>query len=137
MSRNLPSRGERESAGTTREIGFFFEPTRVSLSFTAICVLSAPAPFLLALGRCLPRRGGRARRLLGREGRHLPPPHLLHHSLHLLACLEQLVDLLDGRAGALGDANPPLAVDHDRRTALLRRHRKPDPPAPRPAPAAA
>src|SRR5262245_14429441 len=36
ISRNLPSRGEWESAATTRYIGFFLEPTRVSLSLTAI-----------------------------------------------------------------------------------------------------
>jgi hypothetical protein len=32
---NLPSRGERESATTTRYTGFFFDPTRVNLIRTA------------------------------------------------------------------------------------------------------
>ena len=34
-SMNRPSRGERWSAATTRQIGFFLPPTRVSLSRTA------------------------------------------------------------------------------------------------------
>src|SRR6266550_2540376 len=36
ISMNFPSRGERESATTTRYTGFFFDPTRVSLIRTAI-----------------------------------------------------------------------------------------------------
>src|SRR5213075_3158454 len=35
ISMNLPSRGERESATTTRYTGFFFDPTRVNLMRTA------------------------------------------------------------------------------------------------------
>src|SRR5262249_35574767 len=35
ISMNLPSRGERESATTTRYTGFFFDPTRVNLIRTA------------------------------------------------------------------------------------------------------
>src|ERR1043165_3958835 len=102
-------------------MGFFFEPTRGSLSFTAIRFLSAPCLLPLALRARLPRRRRRAGRVLVREGRHLPPPQVLHHSLHLLARLEQLVDLLDRRAGSIRDADPPLAVDNDRRAPLLRR----------------
>jgi hypothetical protein len=36
VSITRPSRGERWSATTTRQIGFFFEPTRVNLNRTAI-----------------------------------------------------------------------------------------------------
>src|SRR3954464_10993197 len=111
---NLPSRGERESAATTRWIGFFFEPTRVSLSFTAIRL---PLRFPLAFGLRLARRA-RARRALRRDGavprharagdlRHLARSDHLHHLRHLLTRLEQLVDLLDRGARARGD--PPAA----------------------------
>src|SRR3954469_25004710 len=37
---NLPSRGERASAGTERRMGFFLEPTRVSLNLSAIYLLA-------------------------------------------------------------------------------------------------
>src|SRR3954452_4492881 len=106
----LPSRGERESAAAAREIGFFFDPTRVSLSFTAIRL---PLRFPLAFGLRLARRA-RARRTLRRNGavarhadagdlRHLARSDHLHHLRHLLSRLEQLVDLLEGGARARGD----------------------------------
>src|SRR4051812_104930 len=95
------------------------------------CPLLPPGLLLLALHARLPPCGEtrllqRLLRGLAREGRHLPPPQLLHHLLHLLARLEQLVHLLHRRARALRDAKAALTVDHDRRTALLRRHRQHD-----------
>src|SRR5215208_4999366 len=111
-------------------IGFFFEPTRASLSFTANALPpSGLALVLPLLRRRATRRRGRNRTVaaeLGRERRHLPLPHLLHHLLHLLAPLEQLVHLLDRRAGAIRDPDPPLAVDQVRHRALPRRHREHD-----------
>src|SRR5258708_1549056 len=84
----------------------------------------APA-FLLAFRAGL--AGRRARwRAAGRhprEGRQLALPHLLHHLLHHLAAFEQLVDLLDRRAGAARDPLAPAAVDHVRDGTLVRGHR--------------
>src|SRR5262245_16647559 len=122
---NLPSRGERESATTTRYTGFFFDPTRVNLMRTAKplppCLRSLLA--FVGLRRLAPRRGRRGRaRQLGK----LASAHTLHELLHLLAALEQAVDLFDGRARPLRDALPARAVDHLRQGALLRRHREDD-----------
>src|SRR5690242_9540102 len=121
---NLPSRGERESATTTRYTGFFFDPTRVNLMRTAKplppCLRSLLA--LVGLGR-LPLR------LLLREPREirqLAAAHPLHQLLHLLAPFEQTVDLLDARSRPGRDALAPRAVDHLRQRPLLRRHRQDD-----------
>ena len=65
------------------------------------------------------------RRGPGSDG-HLALPHLLHHLLHHLARLEQLVDLLHGRARAARDPLAAVAVDHVRDRALARRHREHD-----------
>src|SRR5919206_2698917 len=98
---NLPSRGERESATTTRYTGFFFDPTRVNLMRTAKPLPPCLRSLLPFVGlRCL------ALRLLLRDAgqvRKLPSAHALHELLHLLAPLEQPVDLLDGRARAARD----------------------------------
>src|SRR5689334_23520430 len=95
---NLPSRGERESATTTRYTGFFFDPTRVNLMRTAKSLPPCLRSLLAFVGLrrlALPRlrRRGRARQL-----RKLASAHALHELLHLLAALEQPVDLLDARA---------------------------------------
>src|SRR3954454_11603607 len=128
---NLPSRGERESATTTRYTGFFFDPTRVNLMRTAKPLPPRLLSFLALVGFCrfsLPRlRSGRRRAAgKGSEIRHLPLAHALHQLLHLLARLEQPVDVLDRRARPAGDPLPPRAVDHFRRAAFLRRHREDD-----------
>src|SRR6187551_3656563 len=60
------------------------------------------------------------------ELRHLALAHAFHHLLHLLAGLEQPVDLLHRGTAALRDPNPALAVDHVRRVSLVRRHREHD-----------
>src|SRR5204862_3686450 len=127
---NLPSRGERESAATTRYTGFFFDPTRVNLSLTAN--LLPPGLLLLAFALRLSGRGraGAVRRARCRQswqGRHLPAAHLLHQLRHLLASLEQLVDLLDLGAAPAGDPLPARAVDQVRQRPLARRHREDDP----------
>src|SRR5881394_3219328 len=128
---NLPSRGERESAATTRNTGFFFDPTRVNLSLTAKPLPPGLLLFSLALGLSGRGRAGavwRARCRQSWQGRHLPAAHLLHQLRHLLASLEQLVHLLDLGAAAPGDPLPARAVDQVRQRALARRHREDDPP---------
>src|SRR5215212_2235622 len=127
ISMNLPSRGERESATTTRYTGFFFDPTRVNLIRTANslppCLRSLLA-FVglrrLALRRLLQLRGGAGKL------RHLALAHALHELLHLLASLEQAIHFLDRRPRALCDAHAPRPVDHLRQRPLLRRHRQDD-----------
>src|SRR5205823_3594789 len=73
------------------------------------CHLSPRLPFLLSFALGLSRRG-RAGTVRGPwwlqswQGRHLAAFHLLHHLRHLLARLQQLVDLLDVGAAALRDS---------------------------------
>src|SRR5438093_10570146 len=118
---NLPSRGERESATTTRYTGFFFDPTRVNLIRTAKSLPPCLRSLLAFVGlRRFPLR------LLLRGARQLgelPLAHALHQLFHLLASLEQSVDLLDAGARAARDPLPPRSVDHLRQLALLGRHR--------------
>src|SRR5512144_1895179 len=93
-----PSRGERLSATTMRQIGFFFEPTRLSLIRTDIRrERLAPAH--------LRSRRRPARHLLRKLLRigHLPRRDLLHQLAHLVELLDQLVDVLDLRTRADGD----------------------------------
>src|SRR3954467_10193261 len=116
VSMKRPSRGERWSATTTRQIGSFLPPTRVSLSRTAMRSF---------------RASKRRRRLAGLpherpEVRHLAAPDLAHQLAHLIELLHELVDLLDARARALGDAKTPRALDELGPPALLRRHRQDD-----------
>src|SRR4051812_46902927 len=121
---NLPSRGERESATTTRYTGFFFDPTRVSLMRTAKSLPPCLRSLLAFVGlRRFPLR------LLLRSARQLgelPLAHALHQLFHLLASLEQPVDLFDAGSGAARDPLTPRSVDHLRQRALLARHREDD-----------
>src|SRR4029453_930435 len=105
---NLPSRGERESATTTRYTGFFFDPTRVNLIRTPKRLPPALLSLLALVGF---RRFPSARlRITGHLSRRLPSDsaevghlalaHALHQLLHLLAGLEQPVDLFNGRPRA-------------------------------------
>src|SRR5215217_4963031 len=92
VSMKRPSRGERWSATTTRQIGSFLPPTRVSLSRTAMNSF----------------RRKRRRRLAGLSHQrpdvgHLAAPDLAHELAHLVELLHELVDLLDARARPLGD----------------------------------
>src|SRR3954464_3551624 len=116
VSMKRPSRGERWSATTTRQMGSFLPPTRVSLSRTAMRSF---------------RASKRRRRLAGLpherpEVRHLAAPDLAHQLAHLVELLDELVDLLDARPRALRDAKPARALDELGPPALLRRHRQDD-----------
>src|SRR3954451_11317041 len=111
-----PSRGERWSATTTRQIGSFLPPTRVSLSRTAMRSF---------------RASKRRRRLAGLpherpEVRHLAASDLAHELAHLVELLHELVDRLDARARALRDPQPSRALDELRAPALLGGHRQDD-----------
>src|SRR2546423_5763624 len=108
---NLPSRGERESATTTRYTGFFFDPTRVNLMRTA-------KPLPPCLGSLLAFVGFRRlalRRLRRRRGTRqlwkLAAAHALHELLHLLAAFEQAGDLFHPPAPAARETPSPRALD--------------------------
>src|SRR6476620_8673027 len=105
---NLPSRGERESATTTRYTGFFFDPTRVNLMRTAKRLPPRLLSLLAFVGFCrfsLPRLRDSRLRLPGErpEIRHLALAHALHELLHLFACVHQAVHFLHRRAGSVRD----------------------------------
>src|SRR3954447_26843740 len=74
-----PSRGERLSATTMRQIGFFFETTRLSLIRTAI------GPGRLASTDLRARFALNATRQLRHllRPRHPPVGHRFHHHFHL------------------------------------------------------
>src|SRR5436305_11388999 len=123
-----PSRGERWSATTTRQIGFFLPPTRVSLTrtaksqFTSRLVDAAPrrrhsslgaAPTLAAAGHL-------------RQRRHLALLKLAHHLLHLAELLHELVHGLHVRPRPKRDPAPPRPVEDRRVASLLGRHRRDD-----------
>src|SRR5665811_182114 len=55
---------------------------------------------------------------------HAPAREGLEHLLHLAVLLEQLVDVLDRRAAAAGDAPPATPVDEIGVAPFLRRHRE-------------
>src|SRR3954471_18833607 len=57
---------------------------------------------------------------------HLPAADLAHQLAHLVELLDELVDLLDARARALRDPQPPRAFDELGPPALLGRHRQDD-----------
>src|SRR2546428_14019319 len=100
---NLPSRGERESATTTRYTGFFFDPTRVNLMRTANRLPPRFLSLLAFVGFCRFSLSGlrSSDRRLSRQGSeiwHLALAHPLHELLHLLARVHQAVHFLDRRA---------------------------------------
>src|ERR671910_3868352 len=103
-----PSRGERWSDTTTRQIGFFLLPTRVRRTRTDI-------------GR---ERLATAGELLQRW--HLPARHLLHDLLHLRELLHELRDRLHGGPRSTRDPAPARPVDDLGVRPLLRRHRADD-----------
>src|SRR5215470_9726206 len=88
-----PSRGERWSATTTLQIGFFFDPTLRSLILTDM------------RRRRLEDRSPHAPHELLRVG-HLALGQLLHQLVHLAELLDEPVDGLHGGPGAGRD---PLA----------------------------
>src|SRR6185295_9468494 len=100
-----PSRGERLSATTMRQIGFFFEPTRLSLIRTAMSrERLAPAGSRAGCGARHLRDLLRVRRLA--RG------HVPHQLAHLVELLDQLVTLC-------GRVPEPLAM-RLRREPLIR-----------------
>src|SRR4051794_39097685 len=116
-----PSRGERWSATTTRQTGFFLLPTRVSLTRTAKLrsplrnqsraqAAPARAPTLAATGQLL-------------QVRHLPRLHRAHHLLQLAELLDELVHGLDVGPRAERDPAPARAVEDAGIAALLGGHR--------------
>src|SRR5712691_12712948 len=114
---NLPSRGERESATTTRYTGFFFDPTRVNLMRTAKRLPPRFLALLAFVGFCrfsLPRLRSSGRRLSGQgaEIRHLALAHAFHELLQLLARVHQTVHFLHRRARSVRDSPAARAVDH-------------------------
>src|SRR3954468_18809932 len=116
ISITRPSRGERWSAATTRQIGSFLPPTRVSLSRTAktsLLVVKATVR-LAALAHQGPEIG------------HAAAGNLLHDLAHLAELLDELVDRRDVRPAAVGDPQPARSLDQLRPPALLRRHRQDD-----------
>src|SRR5918995_7000436 len=117
-----PSRGERWSETTTRQIGFFLLPTRVRRTRTDI----ERGRLAEAAGsaRCAPMLLSSAGQLLQR--RHLAARHLLHDLLHLRELLHELRDGLHGGAGSTRDPAPARPVDDLRVGPLLRRHRADD-----------
>ena len=108
-----PSRGERWSVATTRQIGLFLAPTRVSLILTAkSCLSSFGDGGRIRESGALPPA---AHQLLHRG--HLALLQRAHHLLHLAELLDELVHGLHGRPGALRDPLAPRPVD-DLRPAL-------------------
>src|SRR5512145_1444908 len=95
ISMNRPSRGERESVTTTRYVGRFVVPVRLSLMETDT---SSPP-------QCGKARELHAGRLAGQAF------ELFHHPAQLPELLEQPVDVLHGRPAPPGDALAPAPVD--------------------------
>src|SRR4051812_35499753 len=113
-----PSRGERWSATTTRQIGFFLLPTRVSRTRTLISAVRLASRCVTLPSRVLAQLPTAGQLL---QVGDLPARQLTHQLLHLAELLDELADGLDGRAGAVRDPPPPRSVDDLRVGALLRR----------------
>src|SRR4051795_7959342 len=114
VSMKRPSRGERWSATTTRQIGFFLLPTRVRRSRTDI------EPGEVSGGW----RSPAARQLL--QVGHLALRELAHQLLHLGELLDELPHRLHVGPGAMRDPPPAGAVDDLGVGALLGGHRLDD-----------
>src|SRR3954464_3905097 len=124
-----PSRGERWSATTTRQIGFFFPPTRVSLTRTAKSQFTSRSGAPAArMGAPLVARSAPTLAAAGhlRQRRHLALLELPHHLPHLAELLHELVHGLHVRARPERDPAPPRPVQDRRVAPLLRRHRGDD-----------
>src|SRR6266511_972135 len=103
-----PSRGERRSATTIRQIGFFLEPTLVNRIRTAMRRVTLHTPHqLLRVG-------------------HLALRELCHQLAHLAELLCELVDRLHSRPRTAGDPLAPRAIDQVRSRALPWSHRQDD-----------
>src|SRR5687767_7791167 len=108
---NLPSRGARESATTTRYRGRLLEPSRRSRIDTATSS---------------PPESWKSRQILHPPQLAFHALELLHHLPELRVLLEQTVDVLHRGAAAARDALAPRAVDDVGMLALARRHRGDD-----------
>src|SRR4029453_11285887 len=148
ISMNRPSRGDRESAATTRYVGCFFLPMRIRRSLTATRVLlsfvSGVARLLVEarqgerLTRCGPAattRGCHPAAALAALAALLAAPytlgpgqsrHALHQLLHLAELLDQLADVCGLGAAAVGDPQAAGAVDDVGLDPLLACHRADD-----------
>src|SRR5580704_12845610 len=131
VSITRPSRGERWSATTTRHSGSFLPPTRVSLSLTDMFPFwrTGCARQLSGARPARPRGGVECSAGAAHERRevgHPAAPDLAHQRTHLGELLEQAADLLNARARAARDTQPPRALDQLRASALVRRHRADD-----------
>src|SRR5918993_893211 len=113
-----PSRGDRRSATTTRQTGSFFPPTRGRRMETDLAAEARRAE----KGQNPPLSLPHERAEIG----HLARAEALHHLAHLAELLDQLVDLLDAGARALGDALAAPALDQLGPGALLGGHREDD-----------
>src|SRR5688572_31138949 len=111
ISMKRPSRGERESATTTRYRGRLLEPSRRSRIVT---------------DTSSPPQGREAGQLLELAELALHAFELLHHLAQLRVLLEQPVHVLHRGAAAARDALAAAAVDDLGMAALARRHRGDD-----------
>src|ERR1039457_490024 len=117
---NLPSRGLRESATTSRYTGRLVVPIRFNLILTNVVLLSETCLSELSWIDVLElsEHPSLAANTLGA----LTAAQALEHALHLVETLEQTVDVGDRRPAAQGDALAPRSLDELRTTALLGRH---------------
>src|SRR4051812_4239089 len=111
ISMKRPSRGERESATTTRYAGLRLEPMRRSRIDTDT---SSP-----------PQRGKAGQALQAAE-LSFHAFELFHHFLELRVLLEKPVHVRDARAAAARDALAARPADDLRMRALAGRHRRDD-----------
>src|SRR5580658_10311058 len=120
---NLPSRGLRESATTSRYTGRLVVPIRFNLILTNVVLLSESC--LSELGWIdvleLSEHSRLAADTLGALA-----AKALEHPLHLLETLEQTVDIRDGGAAAQRNTFAPRAFDELGMTALGSGHGKHD-----------
>src|SRR6266496_4006454 len=126
---NLPSRGERESATTTRYVGAFVLPVRRRRMCTAKVRRSSVKD---VRGRNTSIQATRGSAAWARSVRQAGDPRqlatlghraeLLHEVLHLLELLQQRVDLGHGDAGAVRDTLESGAIQARGVLALLHRH---------------
>src|SRR5579863_4032920 len=120
---NLPSRGLRESATTSRYTGRLVVPIRFNLILTNVVLLSESCLSDLCWIDILelPEHSSLAADTLGALS-----AEALEHALHLLETLEQTVDVRDGGTAAQRDALAARAFDELRMRALRSRHGKQD-----------
>src|SRR5262244_2151011 len=111
ISMNRPSRGESESATTTRYDGCFFAPVRRSLILT---------------DKISPCSSSFARVLRARQLWRTCAAERFHHLLRRFELFDQMVHVLDFRSAAGSDAPPAARIEDSRIRALLRRHRTDD-----------